>query len=71
MNNWSIDEENLKKYPRTHAIWKIEQMADFGLGNEKIRASDYRAYADIILIQDQWRKKYLDLLVYGSEKNTN
>ncbi len=70
MNNWSIDEENLKKDSQAYAIWKIEQMADFGLGDEKIRASDYRTYADAIVIQDQWRKKYLDLLVYG-EKNTN
>ncbi len=68
MNNWSVDEKKLKKNSRAFAIWKIEQMANFGLGDEKIRASDYRAYANTISIHDSWRKKYLDLLVYG-EKN--
>lgn len=65
MNNWSIDEEKLKKDPRAFAIWKIAQLSNFGLGDEKIRASDYRKYADVISIHDTWRKKYLDLLIYG------
>ena len=65
MNNWSTDEEQLKKDPQAYAIWKIEQMANFGLGGEKMVLSEYRAYADSITIHDMWRKKYLDLLAYG------
>lgn len=65
MNNWSIDEKPLQKDSRAYAIWKLEQMANFGLGNEKISKTDYQKYADIVTIHDGWRKKYLDLLVYG------
>lgn len=67
MNNWSIDEEQLKKDPRAYAVWKLSQMANFGLGNEKIKMSEYRKYSDEITIADPWRKKYLDLLVYGEK----
>lgn len=65
MNNWSIDEKILKKEPKIYAIWKLNQMANFGLGGEKISASDYLTYANKVTIDDPWRKKYLNLLVYG------
>lgn len=67
MNNWSIDEEKLKKDPRSYAIWKLSQMANFGLGNEKIKIAEYREFADEVTIDDPWRKKYLELLVYGDK----
>ncbi len=69
MNNWSIDEENLKKDPRAYAIWKIEQMVNFGLGKEKILQSEYKKYSKELSIQDPWRKKYIDLLVYEKDSN--
>jgi len=70
MNNWSVDEEKLKKNPQKYAIWRLGQIVNFGLGNERINEADYRRYAEDVVIQDPWRKKYLDLLVYG-EKNSN
>lgn len=70
MNNWSIDEKKLKKDPHAYTIWKLSQMANFGLGNEKIKTDEYRKYADEVIIEDPWRKKYLNLLVYG-EQNSN
>lgn len=64
MNNWSIDEEKLKKSPRAYAIWKVEQLSNFGLRNEKILASEYKEYSKEVVIHDPWRKKFIDLLVY-------
>lgn len=37
MYNWSTDEKQLKKAdPERYKIWRLEQMINYGLGNEKI-----------------------------------
>jgi len=51
MYNWSVDETQLKKYPEQYAIWKLEQMINWGLGGEKL---------DEILLRKYWDKLYLD-----------
>jgi len=67
MNNWSTDEWQLRKNLHKYAIWKLEHMANFGLGNEKIETLEYKKYSKEIVIHDPWRKKYIDLLVYGEK----
>lgn len=67
MNNWSINEKELKKNPEKYAIWRIEQMVNFGLGKEKILQSEYKKYSNGVTIHDPWRKRYIDLLVYGEK----
>ena len=51
MYNWSVDEKQLKKYPEKYKIWKLEQMINWGLGNEKL---------DEALLRKYWRKLFLD-----------
>lgn len=51
MYNWSVDEKQLKKYPEQYAIWKLEQMINWGLGGEKL---------DEKLLRKYWRKLFLD-----------
>lgn len=37
MYNWSTDEKQLKKADaERYKIWRLEQMINYGLGNEKI-----------------------------------
>ena len=36
MKNWSTDTKKLSKNQNKFTIWKLEQLINFGLGNEKI-----------------------------------
>lgn len=51
MYNWSVDEKQLKKYPKEYQIWKLEQMINWGLGGEKINKR---------LLLRYWRKLFMD-----------
>ncbi len=64
MRNWSTNESELKKEPEKYAIWKLEQMVNFGLGDEKLNERELRKYWSRLNI-DLWRKKFLELLLYG------
>ncbi len=62
--NWSADEAKIKeKGQRTHTIWKLEQMVNFGLVNgEKIKASELRKYWKNLNL-DKERKKTVEFLM--------
>jgi len=62
MKNWSIDTKNLKKDKNKFAIWKMEQLINFGLGKEKIKKSDLIKYWDVLDI-DPFKRKFLALFV--------
>ena len=62
MYNWSIDEKQLKTKPEQYAIWKLEQLINFGLNGEKIVEVDLRQYWDKLTL-DPARKKFLELLL--------
>ena len=64
MKNWSANTEELKKDPKTYAIWKLEQMVNFGLDGEKLNASELKRYWDLLNL-DPDKKKYLGRLLYG------
>ena len=53
MYNWAVDEKKLKKDKEKYAIWKLEQMVNFGLGKGKI---------DKGLLKKYWRKLFMDKL---------
>jgi len=40
MYNWSVDEKYIKKYPKEHKLWKLEQLLSYGLDGEKIDKKD-------------------------------
>ena len=65
MYNWSTNENALKKDPEVYAIWKLEQMVNFGLGGKKIKAADLKKYWHQLKI-DPARKKFLDLILHGA-----
>ncbi len=66
MYNWSVDEKELKKDKRRYAIWKLEQMVNFGLGSEKISARLLKKHWNSIAI-DPARRKFLALLLYETK----
>ncbi len=66
MYNWSTDEKKLRKNKRKFAIWKIEQMANFGLNGKKISKNQLRKHWSEIQI-DPIRRKFLSLLLYGKK----
>ena len=71
MYNWSTDEEKLKRDPELYAIWKLEQMINFGLGGEKLDHKLLVRHWDRLAL-DPHRKKYLAFLLYGERsRHTN
>lgn len=64
MYNWSIDENNLKKFPREYAIWRLEQILSFGLNGEKINKSILIKYLPDLNI-DPVRRELVNLFLYG------
>jgi hypothetical protein len=64
MYNWTVDENRLKKNKEDYAIWKLEQMVNFGLNGEKINSRDLKKFWDKLRL-DAARKRFLRLLLYG------
>lgn len=62
MKNWSTDTSELQKNTEQFAIWRLEQLINFGLGGEKISRADLRKHWKIIDI-DPFKKTFLALFV--------
>jgi len=62
MYNWSVDEKELSKDEDKYAIWKLEQMVNFGLGGNKLSYDKLRKYWNKIQI-DPARKRFLELIL--------
>lgn len=62
MYNWSVDINALKKAPKQYLVWRLEQLINFGLGNEKIKREELRKYLYKIRI-DADKKRYLKFLL--------
>ena len=62
IKNWSTNTKKLRENKNEFAIWKLEQMVNFGLGNEKIKKSELKKYWNIINI-DPAKRKFLALFV--------
>ena len=66
MYNWSTDTETLKKDPEKYAIWRLEQLINFGLGDEKLDAKLLKKYWDK-LSMDEPTRKYLEFLLWPKQ----
>lgn len=62
MYNWSTQQKELEKDPRKYAIWKIEQMVNFGLDGQKINVDELKKYWSEIEI-DPARRKFLEMII--------
>lgn len=63
MRNWSTDEKKLKKNSEKYAIWKIEQMVNFGLNGKKIKEKELKKYWPKLSLDPQ-RRKFLESFLY-------
>jgi hypothetical protein len=62
MYNWSTDEKNLRDNTEKYAIWKLEQVVNFGLNGERISQVALRKYWERLSI-DPSRKRFLQVLL--------
>jgi hypothetical protein len=63
MHNWSVDITELKKDKKKYAIWRLEQMVNFGLDGKKIRHEEIKKYWKFLDL-DPTKKKYLKMLLW-------
>lgn len=66
MYNWSTNEEELKKDPDYYQQWELEQLINFGLGENKLDEGTLKKYWEKLRI-DPARKRFLGILVYGEK----
>jgi len=65
MYNWSTDTDKFTEDSEALAIWRLEQMVNFGLGRGgKIDERELCKYFDKLKI-DPERRKLFSLLLYG------
>ena len=62
MKNWSTDTKELRKSKDKFAVWKLEQLINFGLGEEKLKINELKKYWDVLNI-DPFKRKFLALFV--------
>ena len=68
MYNWTVDLQQLKKDKKQFAIWKLEQLVNFGLNGEKLNIADLKKYWSILNL-DPIKKKYLSLVLWPSKQS--
>lgn len=66
MYNWSIDTIALKKNSKKYAIWKLEQLINYGLDGEKLSIKLLKKYWNNLHI-DLKRRKVLTLWLWGKQ----
>lgn len=70
MYNWSIDEEKLRKTdPEKHKIWRLEQLINFGLGEEKLDAGEIKKYWNK-LDMDKPVRRYMEFLLWPANSKS-
>lgn len=62
MYNWNTDTTELKKNPEKYAIWKLEQMINYGLDGEKLDRKELMKYWDKLRIDGKKRETLAFLL---------
>ena len=68
MYNWTVDLQQLKKDKKQFAIWKLEQLVNFGLNGEKLNIADLKKYWSILNL-DPIKKKSLSLFLWPSKQS--
>ena len=63
MYNWSVDLGKLGKNSEKAKIWKLEQIVNFGLNNEKLDRNLLKKYWGKLCL-DPSRKKFFNLLLW-------
>lgn len=68
MHNWTVDTKVLKKDKKQYAIWKLEQLVNFGLNGEKLNKKELKKYWSYLKL-DPKKKRYLSLVLWPSKQS--
>ncbi len=68
MYNWTVDTKQLKKDKKQYAIWKLEQLVNFGLNGKKIDKTALKKHWPKLNL-DPKKKKYLSLILWPSKQS--
>ena len=63
MRNWSVDTKELKKDKKKYAVWRLEQLVNFGLGKEKIDDKQLKKNWGLLRL-DPRKKSFLKTLLW-------
>lgn len=66
MKNWSVDIKKLQKDKEKFAIWRFEQMINYGTDGEKIHAANLKKYWRKLIL-DPDKKLFLGFLLWGKK----
>jgi len=62
MYNWSTNTSKLKQNPQKYAIWKLENLINFGLNGQKISRKQLVKHLPSLNI-DPLKKRFLDFIL--------
>ena len=62
MRNWSTDTTRLDKTSDNYKKWRLEQLINFGLGNEKIGREELKRFLPELVL-DPAKKKFINFLL--------
>ena len=67
MYNWSTDEETFKRInPQKYKLWKLEQLINYGLDEEKLDKEEVKkAWPKIEDNLDPYKKRAIEYLLWG------
>lgn len=66
MYNWNIDTTKLKKNPEKLIIWRLEQMINYGLDEEKLNRKEVVRFWDQIKDNlDPYKRRAIEYLLWG------
>jgi len=63
MYNWSTNIKELKKDKKSYAIWRLEQLINFGLNGQKISKRQLKKYWQYLYL-DPLKKEYLTAVLW-------
>lgn len=66
MYNWNTDTTKLLKNKKKYAIWKLNQLINFGLNGEKIDLRSAKKYWSELSL-DPKRKRFLDFVLWDKQ----
>ncbi len=62
MYNWSVNLDQIKKYPQKYRFWRLEQLINFGLGEEKLEEGEVRENLSQLHL-DPLKRRYMEFLL--------
>lgn len=66
MQNWSVDENYLKKFPQKYILWRLEQLLTYGLDGERIDKNQLIKFWPLIAPRlDVKRREYMQFLLWN------